>query len=95
MLERQAKQILQLADGNDQRNADREALDHLLRDERDEPAGAEQSTDDEDYAGHHGREQQAVEAMLLDHLIDDDDESARGTADLDSAAARGRSESHR
>ena len=56
MLERQAKQVLQLADGNDQRDADREALDHRLRDECDEPAGAEQSTNDEDYASHHGRE---------------------------------------
>ena len=86
--ERQAQQVLQLADGDDQRDADGEALDHRFRDERDEPAGAKQPSDDKDHPGHHGGEQQAVEAMLLDDAVHDDDEGPGRAADLDPAAAK-------
>ncbi len=34
-----AEQILELTDGDDQRDADREAFDDRLRNQRDEPSG--------------------------------------------------------
>ena len=48
--------------------------------------------DDEDHAGHERRDDEAVDAELLHDAVDDDDERAGRSADLDARAAERRDE---
>ncbi len=81
------EQILDLSRKDDDRNACREAGDHRLGDVLDPRPEAGEARDDQHQAGEGGREEQTVEAVARDHIEHDDDEGARRTADLKTAAA--------
>ena len=87
---RDPEEILELAAGDDDRDADREAVDHRLGHERDQAAGAQQPGDDQDRPCHQRRQHQPVVAVLGDHAVDHDDERAGRPADLHPAAAERR-----
>ncbi len=83
----EAEQILDL--GGEDRNGDAggEADDDRVGDVFDEGAEAEETKADEDEAGHDGRHQEAVIALAVDDVEDDDDEGRGRAADLEAAAA--------
>ena len=91
----EAKKVFQLTDGNDQRDADREAFDDGLGHKRDEAANSRERTGNQNDTSEKGCEEQTVKAELLDHTGDYDDESASRTSDLNAASAQKRNEQAR
>ena len=85
----EAQQILQLAGENDDRNSGREANDDRQRDVLDIGAEPQEADRDHHRAGHQRRQHQAVVAVPLDDIRDQDDEGAGRSADLKPAAAQG------
>ena len=65
MRRRQAEQIFELTDGNDQCDADREPFDDRLGHKRDETACPDQTACNKNDPGKQRGEEQPVEAILL------------------------------
>lgn len=81
----ESEQIAELRRKNDERDAGGEADRDRVRDELDDRAHAREAHDDEKDAGHEGGRREAVVAVLLHDGVHDDDEGARGPADLNAA----------
>ena len=63
-----------------------------MRDELDDGAELEDAEQNQDHAGHERRDRQPRHAVPLDDRVDDDDERAGGTADLNAGATERRDE---
>src|SRR5690606_15565657 len=86
MIDLKAEEVLQLAGGDDEGDAEGEAVDHRFRDELDEVSEPQGAGGQQDEPGHQRGEDEAVIAMGGDDTVNDDDESAGGPADLHPAA---------
>ena len=82
----QTKQILQLADGDDQGDSDREAFDDRFRYQRHQAASTKQAANDQDQSSDHCGKQQPVKSVASDHVVNHDDEGSGRAADLHPAA---------
>src|SRR5204863_497551 len=85
----QSEKVFDLSREDDDGDAGREAGDDGIRDELDERAHARESHRDEQDAGDDGADDEAFVAVFRDDAVDDDDECASGTTDLDARAAEG------
>ena len=83
----QAEEIFDLAREDDDGDPAREAGDHRMRDELDRAAELRESHDDEQHASHQRRHREPVDAVLLHDAVDDHDERAGRSADLNARAA--------
>ena len=80
--ELQAKEVFDLRAGDEDGDTVGEADDDGPRDKFDGGAHAGEAHDHEDDAGHHGADEQAIDAVRGDDSRDDDDESTGGATDL-------------
>jgi hypothetical protein len=83
-----AEQVLELADGDDDRDTNGEAVDDRFRHEAHQPASPQVSTDQQDHARHERRQHQPVISMICNHAIDDDNKCPGWPTNLDSTAPR-------
>ena len=86
----EAEKIAQLRQDDQRGNAVGKADHHRHRNEADQRAEPEQPHQEQHDAGHHGGDQQVGNAVAFDNAVDDHDEGAGRTADLDAAAAEQR-----
>ena len=90
-----AEEVGRLAHHDRDGDAGRKAARDRVRDEFDQGADAGDAHQDQNPAGHDGRQKKAVEAIPLDHEEDDRHESRRRTGDLNAAPAEGRDDKAR
>jgi len=90
--ELQAEQVFQLAGANDDRDARREADRHRIGHELHERAEPEPARQRQHHAGQKDGEDQPVHTMGRGGHVDQNDEGAGGSADLEPAAAQQRNE---
>ena len=87
MSRRQSHKVFQLADCDDDRDADGETFNDRLRYQGDEPSGANQPRQHKDNPRQQRREEKPVKPKPRDNVCDDDDECPRRPTDLDLAPA--------
>src|SRR5690606_25281337 len=88
----EAERVADLPHGDDDGDAGREPHRHRVGDVADEGAEAGQPHRHEEPPRHERGDGEPVVSELLDDRVDEDDEGARGPADLDPAPAEGRDE---
>ena len=81
-----------MADADDESDADREAFDDWLGNEGDESSGPDEGCREQDGSREKSGDQETVVSILSDHACNDDDERARGAADLDPASSQQRNQ---
>ncbi len=84
----ESQEVLDLGRKDDDRDTAREARDDGIGNELDGGAEPREAEGDEQESRHHGAEDEAVDAVLLDDAVHDDDEGPRRAADLNAAAAQ-------
>ena len=83
----QTEEVLDLRGEDGQRDTGGKTDHDRVGDIFDDGAQVQDAHQDQECAGHEGRDHQAVHAVFLDDSEDNDDEGAGGAADLDLAAA--------
>ena len=86
----ETEQVADLGREDDDRDPARETRHHGIRDELDRRPEARQAQDHQQHARDDRADRQAIDAVARDDAVHDDDECARGPADLDAAAAENR-----
>jgi hypothetical protein len=82
----QTEEVAQLRGQDDERDPGGEPNRHRIRYVLNDRPQARDAHDDQQHAGHEGRDGEPVVPEALDNAVDDDDERAGGAADLHAAA---------
>ena len=95
LLDAKPQEVLHLLQADHDGDAVGEADHDRDRNELDEAPELEETHEKEDHARAHGGDHQVAQTVLCDQAVDDDDEGARGAADLHAAAAEKRNQKAR